>query len=125
MNNLSSKDVIYVRDIYLWAHVGVYEEERDLGQSFSLDFRVWMDLQISGKNDKLSSTADYSLGIKSIQNLSFNIKCFTIEHFSEQILDCLETIYGRIPIQIDLRKCYPPVSGFNGYVGIQRSRNFE
>ena len=125
MNTSLPSGVIHVRDVYLWAHVGVLEKERLLGQKFSLDFSVWVDLNKAAANDELSSTADYSIGIKKIQELSFRVNCQTLEHFSDQILDCLETLYGCVPMKVNLRKCAAPIAGFSGIVEIQRQRYFS
>ena len=116
---------IHVQSLNLWSHVGVLDHERLLGQSFLLDFTVWIDLESAALNDDLTKTADYSLAIKSIQQLSLDINCLTIEHFSERILEKFEALYGDVPIQITLEKCSPPIDGFNGSVSITRSRNLH
>ena len=121
-NNLSA---IHIKDINLWAHVGVLERERINGQSFVLDISFWLDLDESSKLDQLDKTIDYSEAIKAVQNLSFEIKCLTIEHFSDQILNLLESLYGQVPMNIILKKCSPPIDGFNGSVLIERKRNFS
>ena len=113
---------IHVRDITLWAHVGVFEFERSLGQEFNLDFSIWLDLDKAAAFDDLSATADYSIAIKELQKLSFQINCKTIEHFSDQIMHCLEDLYGRAPMKVNLRKAKAPVPGFTGVVEVQRTR---
>lgn len=113
-----------MRDLNLWAHVGVLPQEKLLGQYFSLDFSLWIDLENSAEKDDISTTADYSVAIRDLQKLSFSTCCSTIEHFSDRILDCLENLYGSVPMQISLRKCAPPVSGFTGTVAIERKRHF-
>ena len=118
-------DVIHIRDINLWAHVGVLSHERLLGQKFLLDLSLWMDLDNASKSDDLSLTADYSLAVKGLQKLAHEINCKTIENFSEQILDFLEDLYGVIPIKVFLKKCAPPIDGFDGFVGIERSRHLS
>ncbi len=117
-----SNGVIYVKDLHLWSHVGVLEHERILGQSFLLDFRLWVDLDKAAIEDDLSATADYSVAIFDLQQLALQLTCNTLEHFSELILDHLETLYGQIPMHVYLRKCSAPVPGFNGIVGVERSR---
>ncbi len=101
------------------------EQERLLGQDFLLDFTIWIDLETAAKNDDLSKTVDYSLAVKSIQELSSEINCFTIEHFSELIFNRLEALYGLVPIKILLKKCNPPIDGFSGTVSINRGRNMH
>ena len=85
------------------------KNEQLFGQLFSIDFSLWLDFDESSVKDDLSYTVDYSIGIKKIQEISFKIKCSTIEHFSELILDQLELIYGEIPMQVKLRKCSAPI----------------
>ena len=123
MNNPRLDGVIHVNEVNLWAHVGVLEEDRLYGRKFLLDFHVGLDLCRVVKSDNLLETVDYSIVITSLQKLALQINCQTIECFSEQILDCLESFYGIEPIHIFLRKCSPPVPGFTGIVGIERSRN--
>ena len=121
-NNLSA---IHIKGLNLWAHVGVLESERIHGQSFLLDISFWLDLDESSKLDHLDKSIDYGEVIKVIKNLSFEIKCLTIEYFSDQILNLLETLYGPVPIHIVLTKCSPPIHGFSGSVLIEKKRNFS
>ena len=120
-NNLS---VIHIKDINLWAHVGVLETERIHGQSFLLDISFCVNLDEASKLDQLDKSIDYSEAIKAVKKLSFEIKCLTIEYFSDQILNLLESLYGPVPIHILLTKCSPPIQGFTGNVLIEKKRNF-
>ena len=122
MNNSKPFGVIHILDVNLWSHVGVLDHERLYGQKFLLDIKIWLDVDQAAADDKLASTADYSLAIHEIQQLAFKINCHTIEHFSENILDCLEALYGSVPIYIFLRKVSPPIPGFDGIVGLERTR---
>ena len=122
MNRLSN-GVVVVNSLHLWSHVGVLDQERLFGQSFLLDFKLWLDLDKAAIEDNLSATADYSIAIIELQQLALNTNCFTLEHFSELILNHLEGLYGNIPMKIFLRKCSAPVPGFHGIVGVERYRN--
>ena len=125
MNQFHNSSAIHIKDINLWAHVGVLESERTNGQSFVLDISFWLDLVESSKLDQLDKSIDYSEAIKAVQKLSFEIKCLTIEYFSDQILNVLESLYGQVPIRITLKKCSPPIDGFTGSVLIEKKRNFS
>ena len=116
-------DCIGVRELCLWAHVGVLEHERRDGQWFSLDLSVQLDLKGAAVADDLSRSFDYSVAIQALQALSQQIRCLTIEHFSEQMLDRLEALYGPMPMWLRLTKCAAPVPGFNGRVFVERSRH--
>ena len=125
MNKFHNLSAIHIRDINLWAHVGVLESERVNGQSFILDISFWLDLDEASKLDQLDKSIDYSEVIKVVQKLSFEIKCLTIEYFSDQILNVLESLYGKVPMNIRLKKCSPPIHGFTGSVLIEKKRNFS
>ena len=116
-------DVIHIRDLRLWAHVGVLDHERRDGQWFHLDISLWLDLSQAAAADDLNSSADYSLAIRDLQVLARQIRCLTIEHFSDRVLDCLESLYGEIPMRLVLTKCSAPVPGFGGRVAVERQRN--
>ncbi len=124
MSQFNSLSAIHTKDINLWAHVGVLESERMHGQSFLLDISFWLDLDESSRLDQLDQSIDYSVAIKEVKKLSFEIKCLTIEYFSDQILNLLESLYGPVPVHILLTKCSPPIPGFTGCVLIEKKRNF-
>ena len=120
---MSSGDRILVRGLRLWAHVGVLEQERQLGQWFELDLELGWDLAAAAAGDDLSATLDYSLAIKALQRQAGEIRCLTLEHWSERILQLLEQLYGPVPMALELRKCAAPVPGFGGTVAVRRQRH--
>ena len=124
MNKFLSEATIQVKDIKLWAHVGVLEKERLYGQYFLLDFHLYVNSEKVVRSDQIKDTSDYSLAITLIKKLSLKIRCNTLEFFSEEILNKLVEIYGDIPIYISLRKCKAPILGFDGIVGVERFRNW-
>ena len=120
---MTANDAIHVRGLRLWAHVGVLDQERRDGQWFSLDISLWSDLSSAAASDDLASSLDYSLAIRSLQSLAREIRCLTIEHFSDRVLDRLEQLYGPVPVRLTLSKCAAPVPGFEGVVAVERVRN--
>lgn len=118
-----AKEAIHIRELRLWAHVGVLEQERRDGQWFSLDISFWLDLSRAAAADDLASSLDYSVAIRALQGLAREIRCLTIEHFSEQVLDRLEQLYGPVPVRLTLSKCAAPVPGFDGRVAVERCRH--
>ena len=115
-------DQILVRGLRLWAHVGVLAHERELGQWFELDLTLSVDLSAAGRSDVLADTLDYSQLIGALQQQARSIRCQTLEHYSDCMLDLAETLYGAVPIELELRKCSAPVPGFGGVVAVRRQR---
>ena len=109
-----------IKDIKLWARVGVLEQERDLGQLFSLDVFLWSDFENCTQNDDIKSTVDYSKLVKILKYQSKKICCFTIEKYSNEILKIIDEEFQLSRIKIILTKCKPPITGFDGEVSIVR-----
>ena len=117
-------DRIVVRGLRLWAHVGVLEQERLLGQWFELDLELARDLGAAAAGDALNSTLDYSRAIRALQQQAQTLRCLTLEHWSERIFQVLEELYGPVPMALELRKCQAPVPGFTGIVAVRRRRHW-
>ena len=120
---MTRPDAIHIRDLMLWAHVGVLDHERRDGQWFSLDITLWQDLSLAAADDDLAASLDYSRAIVALQELSRDLVCQTIEYFSDRVLDQLERLYGPVPVRLELRKCAAPVPGFHGVVAVERCRH--
>lgn len=111
-----------LRSLRLWAHVGVLEHERRLGQWFELDAWFEADLARAGRSDQLADTLDYVAAVTVARQLAADLCCHTLEHFSEQLLDAFAALYGPRPMGLELRKCAAPIPGFDGTVAVCRSR---
>lgn len=117
------QSAIIIRQLKLWAHVGVLKWEREFGQWFELDLWLYYDLSGAALTDQIEHTVNYADVIKTIHELSELINCNTIEYFSEQIFEVLEAKFGIFPMELELKKCDAPIPAFNGVVSVKRSRN--
>ncbi|MCY4055548.1 MAG: dihydroneopterin aldolase [Cyanobacteria bacterium MAG CAR3_bin_5] len=125
MNNtppVNRGDAIHVEGLKVWARVGVLPEERSLGQWFVVDFTIWLDLAPAGRSDDLSLTVDYGQAVAAIRACGEQVVCHTVECFSEQLLDQVEAVHGACPVRLILRKCHPPIPGFDGSISVERWR---
>ena len=109
-----------IEDIKLWARVGVLEHEREFGQLFSLEVILWIDFEDCSLNDDIKKTIDYSKLVKILKDHSKQINCFTIEKYSNDILDIINKEFKLKRVKIILTKCAPPITGFDGKVSIVR-----
>ena len=122
---LMESSFLEIKDIKIWARVGVLMEERKFGQLFSLDVYLWSDFSKCSKTDDLNLTIDYSVLINDIKDHSRNFSCFTIEKYSSEILKIIANKFFPERIKIKLTKCKPPITGFTGEVSITRFFNRE
>ena len=117
---LKMETFLKIDNIKLWARVGVLEEERVLGQFFSLDIFLWTDFEKCTANDDIKKTVDYSKLVEILKDQSKKIYCFTIEKYSNAILEIIDQEFKLSKIKIILTKCNPPITGFDGKVSIVR-----
>jgi dihydroneopterin aldolase len=109
-----------IEKLKLWARVGVLDEERELGQLFSLDIFLWTDFEKCTENDDIKKTVDYSKLVEILKDQSKKISCFTIEKYSNAIIEIIDQEFKFSKIKIILTKCNPPIIGFDGQVSIVR-----
>ena len=109
-----------IENIKLWARVGVLEEERELGQLFSLDVFLWSDFEKSTESDDFKKSIDYSKLVDFLKDHAKKIYCFTIEKYSNEILKIINREFQLSKVKIILTKCNPPIRGFDGKVSIVR-----
>ena len=118
--NKKMETFLKIENIKLWARVGVLEEERELGQLFSLDLFLWTDFKTCTEYDDIKKTVDYSKLVEILKDQSKKIYCFTIEKYSNSILEIIDEEFNLSKIKIILTKCNPPITGFDGKVSIVR-----
>ncbi len=112
--------LLKIENIKLWARVGVLDVERELGQLFVLDIFLWTDFEKCTVNDDIKKTVDYSKLIQILKDQSNEIYCFTIEKYSNEILEIINQEFKLSKVKITLTKCNPPITGFDGKVSIVR-----
>ena len=107
-----------IKNLKLWARVGVLNKEREFGQLFSIDIFFWSDFEECSDSDDINNTIDYSFLISDIKNHSKNFSCKTIEKYSSEIVNLIVKKYKPSRLEIMLTKCHPPIIGFDGQVTI-------
>ena len=117
---LKMETYLKIKNIKLWARVGVLDKERELGQLFNLDLFLWTDFEKCTADDDIKKTVDYSKLVKILKDQSKKIYCYTIEKYSKEILEIIDQEFKLSKIKIILTKCNPPITGFDGKVSIVR-----
>jgi len=70
--------------------------------------------------DDIKKTVDYSKLVQILKDQSKKICCYTIEKYSNAILEIIDQEFKLSKIKIILTKCNPPITGFDGKVSIVR-----
>ena len=81
---------------------------------------MWADFEKCTVNDDIKKTVDYSKLVQILNDQSKKMYCFTIEKYSNAILEIINSEFKLSKIKIILTKCNPPITGFDGKVSIVR-----
>ncbi len=119
-------DRIFVTGLSLHAYHGVMRHEAEVGQTFSLDLKIDIDLAQAARSDKLADTASYD-GIVEAASQTFCTHRFRlIEAAAGAVADALLARFpGITTIQVTVHKPHAPIAATFDDVGVEivRSRH--
>ena len=81
---------------------------------------MWTDFEKCTVDDDIKKTIDYSKLVQILKDQSKKIYCFTIEKYSNAIIEIIDQEFKLSKVKIILTKCNPPIKGFDGKVSIVR-----
>lgn len=118
------KDRIIMSGMQFFAYHGVFDEENKLGQKFTVDADLFMDLNQAGETDALEASVSYGdvyLRIKDIiENQQFNLLEALAESIAKTILSEFDLIDS---VRVKIEKPEAPVPGIFDYFGVEIYRN--
>lgn len=113
---------IHLDHLEFFAHHGLYEEERIVGNNFVVSVDV--DFESDEIISSISDTIDYSLVYEIVQKRML-IPTDLIEVVAEDIISAICQKFPQVKqIKISIQKSNPPVIGFKGNVGVSLQKNF-
>jgi dihydroneopterin aldolase len=120
------KGTIEIAGLVLFAKHGVAEEEARLGQRFSLDLELDVDVADAVKKDRLDATVDYGEVI-AVADAAFRSKRFyLIEAAAAHVANTLLAHFGSVKgVRVKVKKPSAPVPSALDYVAasVERKRD--
>lgn len=106
-----TNDYIKITNLRVYAYHGVLEEEKEEGQEFFLNAKIYIDMRKPGMTDDLNDTLNYDELCDYLQDL-FREKTFDLieaaaEYTVQEILFFFKQIQG---IELEVRKPHAPVT---------------
>ncbi|NJN61887.1 MAG: dihydroneopterin aldolase [Coleofasciculaceae cyanobacterium RL_1_1] len=119
-------DRIQLRGIRSYGYTGFLAEEKVLGQWFSVDLTLDVDLQPAGQSDDLQDTVDYRAAIEIVKT-TIKTECFDlVERLAQAIAErLLQLDRQRLKaVNVKLTKEAAPIPDFGGeiIIDIYRTR---
>jgi dihydroneopterin aldolase len=105
-------DEIILEGMRFYAYHGANPEERSLGQRFTVDVTLAVDLQPAGRSDRLDDTVSYSAVYKVVRGIVEGEPRNLIEAVAESLAsEILETFPRVEHVTVTLRKPEVPMKG--------------
>lgn len=115
-------DRLYVNDIRAYGYTGALPEEQVLGQWFTVDLVLWLDLSLAGESDRLADTYNYCEAVAAVQQIIQTQKFALIEKLAETIAQSILMSPAIQQVQIRLTKLTPPIPNFSGTITVELIR---
>ena len=115
---------IELKEMIFHAYHGVMEQERKVGNTFTVDLKIYFDFREAMRTDDLNHTIHYA-SVYEIVKQEMALPSLLIEHVAGRILTRLRDVFPQIQaIEIRLAKKNPPFGGDirEAAVGIREGR---
>lgn len=112
------KTYILLEDIEIYAYHGVFEQENRVGNRFSVNLRIAVDVSKACRTDDLDDTINYG-EVYNIIKKEMDIPSRLLEHAGGRIISSLKENFPTIEeIELKISKKNPPTGGQIGSAGI-------
>lgn len=116
-------DVIFIRGLTLHAYHGVMPHEAKVGQTFSLDLDLTIDLSEAARTDRLTHTVSYDQVVDVAQKTFCAKRYKLIEAAAGAVVDAVLAKFDKIAaVRITVHKPHAPIAATFEDVGISISR---
>jgi dihydroneopterin aldolase len=115
-------DQIFVEGIKFHGFHGLTKLERQVGVRLSVDVTIEMNLEKSGRSDRMSDTIDYALVHKKVIEVGRGNSYKLLETFALKLLDEFLAGFPVDRVTVRVRKETPVLDGIVDAVGVQMSR---
>jgi dihydroneopterin aldolase len=112
-------DKIFVRGLALHAHHGVLPYEAKVGQTFTIDITLDIDLAPAARSDKVADTVSYDQVVAAASQVFTAQKFKLIEAAAGKVAD---TVLARFPrvraVEVTIHKPHAPIAATFSDVGV-------
>ena len=116
-------DKIFIRGLALHAHHGVLPYEGKVGQSFTIDLMLEIDLSTAARTDKVADTVSYDQAV-AVASATFTGQKFKlIEAAAGKIAEAVLAKFSRVQsVEVTIHKPHAPIAATFSDVGVTLTR---
>ena len=97
-----AKDLVFIEDLRIQTVIGIFDWEREITQTVSLDLRMAFDISSAGKSDDIVDTLDYKSVskrlIQFVEGSEFQLVEALAEHCARIVLDEFPVTWLRLKL---------------------------
>lgn len=113
------EDIIVIKELEVWCHVGVTTEERSQRQKLLVTMEMTRDLSMAARTDQLVHSIDYQRVCEKVKQLVLEKSWRLIEAMAGDIIQCLHSNFRFSNVNVEIRKFALPDTA---YVAVHFSR---
>jgi dihydroneopterin aldolase len=104
MREAPATDTIFLQDLKVDTIVGIWDWERKIRQTVSIDLEMGTDIRRAAENDDIESTLNYKLVAKRVQQFVADSEFQLVETMAEKIADVVLQEFDVAWIQVRVSK---------------------
>ena len=117
-------DQIFVQGLALHAYHGIMPHEAKVGQTFTLDLVLDIDLAASARSDKVADTVSYDRVVEAVSQAFCADRYRLIEAAAGAVADAVLARFPRVAvIRVTIRKPHAPIPATFQDVGVTLVRS--
>ena len=117
-------DRIFIRGLSLHANHGVMAHEAKVGQSFTIDVDLEIDLSAAARSDKVVDTVSYDKVVECMTKAFCAQRCRLIEAAAGRIADSVLSSFHRVrSVRVTIHKPHAPIAATFDDVGVTLVRS--
>jgi dihydroneopterin aldolase/2-amino-4-hydroxy-6-hydroxymethyldihydropteridine diphosphokinase len=119
-------DKMYIKDLEVYAHHGVFKEEKTLGQRFTISLELFLCLSEAGSTDDITKTVNYGelchLVEEEFKKESYNL----IEKATEKLAEFILLQYDLVQrVVVKVKKPWAPIGKPLKYAAVEIDRKWH
>ncbi len=112
-------DTIFIQGLLVHAHHGVMAHEEKVGQRFTIDLELVIDLAPAGASDKLADTASYSAIVETATQAFTRQSHRLVEAAAASVADAVLAAFPKITtVRVTVHKPHAPIAAIFNDVGV-------
>lgn len=97
-------DIIFIQDLRVETIIGIYDWERQVKQTLSLDLEMCTDIRPAARSDAIEDTLNYKAIAKRLMALVENSRYQLLEALAEELAHVILTEFAVAHVKLTLHK---------------------